>query len=634
MPKLIVQNGINAGTIVELAQGPMVIGREHPCDIHLPDEKVSRRHARLACEEGRWTVSDLGSRNGTLVNGQRVEQRELASRDEITFGDIRVLFVAEDETPETLPPDDATWLQPTIAETVVGDRIELLSRGRVTHDREQLEHTHEALITLFRYSGAAAAAKSLGLLLDEMTRVAQEILQPDRLVPILVDPETGERKPWFRKASALDRRLAELPVSRSIIDFAFHERISVLSHAPAEDERFRNAPSIQLNRIATAMCVPLRSGDQVLGAVYADRLGDAQPFSRTDLELLTALALPTTAAIQNIRSGEALQRERQWLEREVRGQYAIIGRSPKITALFDFIERAAPLDTGVLLIGESGTGKELVARAIHYSGPRGKGPFEAVNCAALTESLLESELFGHVKGAFTGAHEDRAGRFELAHRGTLFLDEIAEMPPSSQAKLLRVLETGEYRRIGDVRDRLSSARVLAATNQDIERLVREGRFRQDLFYRLNILTCHLPPLREHVEDLELLCEHFLDLLCRKCGKLRSTLSEAALARLRQHPWPGNVRELRNLLERIVVLSSKGSIELEDLQLSLQPAATVAADASPTASLEEVERAHIQRVLQHTEGNKKEAARLLGIDRSTLYAKIKAYQLWSGAPEEP
>jgi transcriptional regulator with PAS, ATPase and Fis domain len=309
----------------------------------------------------------------------------------------------------------------------------------------------------------------------------------------------------------------------------------------------------------------------------------------------------------------------------VRGQYAIIGTSPPIQEVFEFIDRAAPLDTSVLLIGESGTGKELVARAIHYSGERAKGPFEAVNCAALTESLLESELFGHVKGAFTGAHEDRAGRFELAHHGTLFLDEVADMPPASQSKLLRVLETGEFRRVGDTRDRVSRARVVAATNQDIARLVEDGQFRQDLYYRLNVLTCHLPPLREHPDDLEALCDHFLDLFCRKCGKPRMELSPAALERLREHPWPGNVRELRNVLERLVVFSTSRVVEPDELPLDLQGTAAGGAP-EPTASLQDVEREHIARVLEHTGGNKKEAASILGIDRSTLYAKLKSYRL--------
>ena len=625
MAKLIAQTGPNKGVIYELSDEPTVLGRDLDADIQVPHGKVSRHHARIASEDGRWTLTDLDSRNGTLVNGARVDQQALASLDEIVLGDTRFLFVTDDDEQTDLPPEDTAWIRPTVAETVVGDRIELLSRGRLSGSRDELQLANEALISLFRYSATVSEANTLPQLFERLVGAVEEAIGTDRVVPIVVDPDTAERKPWLRQASAFDRKLAELPVSRSIIDFAFDERLSVLSHAPAEDERFRESPSIQLNRIATAMCVPLRSGDNLLGAIYADRLGDAEPFTRTHLELLTALAMPTVVAINNIRSTQALNRERQTLEREVRGQFHIIGDSPGILGLFDFIEKAAPLDSGVLLIGESGTGKELVARAIHYSGTRAKGSFEAVNCAALTETLLESELFGHVKGAFTGAHDDRAGRFELAHHGTLFLDEVAEMPPSSQSKLLRVLETGEFRRVGDVRDRHSDARVVAATNQDLKQLVDGKAFRQDLFYRLNVLTCQLPPLRDHITDLEALCDHFLDLFCHKCAKPRITLAVDTLAVLRAHPWPGNIRELRNLIERLVVLTNKKVIEPADLPPDVV-AGPPPTQAGPMVSLQDIERDHILRVLHHANGNKKEAASILGIDRSTLYAKIKAYHL--------
>ncbi|MFW6161674.1 MAG: sigma 54-interacting transcriptional regulator [Planctomycetota bacterium] len=625
MAKLIAQSGPTKGAIYELGDEPMVLGRDMACDIHIPGSNVSRRHARIERQGERWVLTDLDSRNGTRVNGKRVSEQALASLDEVVLGNVGLLFVVDEGEGAELPAEDPSWEQPTGAETVVGDRIELLSRGRLERSPDELQHANESLITLFRYSNAATEARTLGQLFDRLTAAVDEAVSPDRVVPILVDRDTGERRPWLRQTSAFDRKLAELPVSRSIIDFAFDERLSVLSHAPAEDDRFREAPSVQLNRIATAMCVPLRSGDDLLGALYADRLGEAEPFTRHDLELLTALAMPTVVAIDGIRSAEALHRERQVLEREIRGQFHIVGESPRIQAVLDFIEKAAPLDSAVLLIGESGTGKELVARAVHYSGPRGKGAFEAVNCAALTETLLESELFGHVKGAFTGAHEDRAGRFELASEGTLFLDEIADMPLSSQSKFLRVLETGEFRRIGDSRDRISRARIIAATNQDLRQLVEEKAFREDLFYRINVLTCELPPLREHIEDLELLCDHFLDHFAAKCGK-RVTLSDDALDVLRACPWPGNVRELRNVLERVVVLSNKEVIEPADLPTELQAPAAPDGEPSAMASLQDVERDHILRVLHHTGGNKKQAAEILGIDRSTLYAKIKAYKL--------
>jgi len=624
MTKLIVQKGANKGASYELADEPVTLGRDLTCHIQVPDPRISRHHARIAREADRWVLTDLDSRNGTLVNATPIETHTLASLDEIAIGDTVLLFVADAEGHYELPPDNDAWIRPTIAETIVTDRIKLLSRGSVTPSREELERMNEGLITLFRYSNSASDAPSVPQLLELLTRAIDEAIQPDRVVPIVIDPTSGERRPWTRQASAFERKLAEVPVSRSIIDFAFDEGLSVLSHAPADDERFRHSPSVQLNRIATAMCVPLRSGDDLLGAIYVDRIGEAQPFDRTDLEFLTALAMPTVVALGSLRTAESLHRECQVLGREVRGRYQIIGESPPIQAVFDFIEKAAPLDSGVLLIGESGTGKELVARAIHYSGPLAKGPFEALNCAALTETLLESELFGHVKGAFTGAHDDRAGRFELARNGTLFLDEIAEMPLASQGKLLRVIESGEFRRIGDVADRTSNARVLAATNRNLDELVEADEFRRDLYYRLNILTCHLPPLRDRGDDVDLLVDHFLAEFARTCGRRGVGFTDSARAVLRKAHWPGNVRELRNVVERLVALSEKPVIDADDLppELTTGPAARPA----PLASLHDVEHQHIEHILRQTGGNKKEAARILGIDRSTLYAKIRTYKI--------
>ncbi|NQT85298.1 FHA domain-containing protein, partial [bacterium] len=377
MAKLIVQNGIHAGAVFELGETPVVIGRDFGCDIHLPDAQVARRHARIELDGERFVVFDLGGRNGTFVNDKRTEQEPLGSGDRIAVGEVAVVFVGDDAAHE-LPPEDPQWVRPTVADTIVSDRIELLSRGLVTYSREQLEHANEGLITLFRYATVAPEAKTVEELLDLLSLAVEEAIGPDRVAPILLDPDTDARRPWLRRASAFDRQLAKVPVSTTLIDFVFRERLSVLSHAPADDERPRDVPSPQLNRIATAICVPLRMEDRLLGAVYADRLGDGKPFTRTDLEVLTALAIPTAVALQNIRWHETLQRERQVLEREVRGQHRLVGDDARFETVFDFIEKTASLDSGILILGERGTGKELVARAIHYSSPRAKGPFESV----------------------------------------------------------------------------------------------------------------------------------------------------------------------------------------------------------------------------------------------------------------
>ena len=340
---------------------------------------------------------------------------------------------------------------------------------------------------------------------------------------------------------------------------------------------------------------------------------------------------------------EEIGRERYVREREARGAYDIVGECEAMESVFRFIAKAAPAEAGVLIEGESGTGKELVARAIHLNSPRRHQPFEAVNCAAMAPTLLESELFGHVRGAFTGADRDRPGRFELADGGTLFLDEIGELPDGSQSKLLRVIETGELRRVGDIKDRKVNARVIAATNKKLAEEVARARFREDLYFRLNVLKISLPPLRERPGDVRVLAEHFLKQFAEKCGRPALRFEANVWPLFEGYPWPGNVRELRNAIERMVVMAEGDALRLEDVpfeirsgKLAARPADAAAPAAPPDlptgnvagepATLRDLERDHIARVMQRTAGNKKEAARILGIDRSTLYAKLKAYGL--------
>jgi transcriptional regulator with PAS, ATPase and Fis domain len=264
---------------------------------------------------------------------------------------------------------------------------------------------------------------------------------------------------------------------------------------------------------------------------------------------------------------------------------------------------------------------------MHYNSRRADGHFEVVNCAALSESLVESELFGHVKGAFTGATSDRPGRFELADKGTIFLDEVGELPESIQTKLLRVLEQGESVRVGEARVRYVDVRVIAATNRDIDEEVSAGRFRQDLYYRLNILRVELPPLRKRGRDLDLLIDHYLGLFTEKTGRAKLALSEEVRRAFRDYSWPGNVRELKNALERLAVLVPRETVEVEDLPPGLLAAPLSRRQSAPSTtemSLSDIEQEHILRVLDSVGGNKKRAAQVLGIDRSTLYAKLKAY----------
>jgi len=313
----------------------------------------------------------------------------------------------------------------------------------------------------------------------------------------------------------------------------------------------------------------------------------------------------------------------------------MVGRSDAMTQVYKSIARVAPLMTSVLIQGETGTGKELVARAIHDAGLRAGGPYVAINCPSLPEGLLESELFGHVRGAFTGASADRPGLFEAAHEGTILLDEIGDMPLSVQAKLLRVLETSEVRRVGSSSVQLVDVRVLAATNCDLERAARSGEFREDLLYRLNAVTIHVPPLRERREDIPLLVDHFLRQFASGSPRGVPQVSEAAQAALRRHSWPGNVRELAHVIERAVALSRGMRIEAEDLPSVIRHGAERRNDvpSSSLQTLDEVERAHILSVLKSVAGVRRRAAAILGIDRKTLYRKLLRYGLAEESEDE-
>ncbi|OLC18005.1 MAG: hypothetical protein AUH29_00285 [Candidatus Rokubacteria bacterium 13_1_40CM_69_27] len=327
---------------------------------------------------------------------------------------------------------------------------------------------------------------------------------------------------------------------------------------------------------------------------------------------------------------KALRRENENLRQQVRERYGlpgIIADSAEMRRVLDLVVQVAPTDATVLIRGESGTGKELIAKAIHHAGPRARGPFVAVNCGAVPETLLESELFGHVKGAFTGATGAKKGLFEEAHQGTLFLDEIGEMTPGLQVKVLRTLQNGEIRPVGSTQADTVDVRVLAATHRDLEQMMHQGTFREDLFYRLNVIALMLPPLRDRREDIPALAQHFLDRHGSKLGR-QLRLSSGALDRLLAYPWPGNVRELENAMERTAILSRGETVEPDDLQPHVAAGTSLgrAPALPPQQTLTELEGTHILQTLERCGWNHSRTAEALGIGRTTLWRKLKEYGL--------
>jgi Nif-specific regulatory protein len=392
----------------------------------------------------------------------------------------------------------------------------------------------------------------------------------------------------------------------------------------------------------------MRFGERVGGGIF---FGRRQPhwFDRLDAEVAVAVAAQVALAVQHQHLAEE-QRRLAFLEGRARkleqrvaslqdalderyGFDQIIGSASSLKEMLALAAKVAPTDTTVLLTGESGTGKELVARAVHYASARTDGPFVTVNCAALPETLLESELFGHERGAFTGADRQKPGRFELASGGTLFLDEVGELPLTVQVKLLRVLQNGEFERVGGTATLYADVRLIAATNRDLERAVEVGTFREDLYYRLNVFRIHLPPLRERGEDVLMLAEHFVRGLAGCMGKGEVGLSRDAREVLLAHPWPGNIRELQNAVERALIMSDGGLITAAQLGVPSRMERTAAtrqpreAPSSPITSdfpLPEVEKRLVLDALSKAKGNKSKAANLLGITRSQLYTRMKRF----------
>jgi len=412
--------------------------------------------------------------------------------------------------------------------------------------------------------------------------------------------------------------------SASIIQAVLDSNEPVLTHDALADPRFSSSQSVIFQQINSAACLPLNYRDRILGVLYLDSRGDREKFNEESMEFLHAFANQAAFAIENAYLYGELREVNRHLQNEVQRIYAfdeIIGKSPKMQDVFNIMSRIMNSDITVLLEGESGTGKELVARALHYNSSRKDKPFVAQFCGNLAESLLESELFGHKKGSFTGAYTDKKGLFEIADGGTFFLDEIAEISPQIQAKLLRVLQEGEIRRVGDTEARKVDVRIISATNRNLREEVDKKVFREDLYYRLNVIQIKMPPLRERHGDIQLLAKHFLKKFAKKRAEKPKILSREAMRLLEKYHWPGNVRELENCLERAIVLSIFEEIQAEDL---LIPAASQTDSSRKT--LKELEKEFVLHTLEEENGNKTKTAEILGVSLRWLHYKLNEWNI--------
>ncbi|MBK9031179.1 MAG: sigma 54-dependent Fis family transcriptional regulator [Myxococcales bacterium] len=650
LARLIVIDGPDRGREFDITARGGGVGRGEDNAAQLTDPSVSRLHCSLEPRDGGLAVVDAGSRNKTLVNGAPVTERLLEAGDEITVGQTRLTFLPQGAVTVTRAA------APAKVTIEIGTR-ELMALGGPAVDAGARRHL--ATLAALGERLTAAIGRGRGEVAQAAAEASLTLVSAER--GFVLARDRGATTPLGRAGDAGP----SLVLPDAVLD-------TVLGRGRALAIDLGSRP---------ALAVPVGTG-----AAAAVLVADRATGSFGELELMAAgcLGQLVAAALAAADTQGLLVRTQEVLEERL-GDRELIGRSPPARALLELVARVAPTDATVLLGGESGAGKEMVARAIHRGSRRAAGPCVAVNCAALTETLIESELFGHEKGAFTGATDKKIGRFEAADKGTLFLDEIGEMPLALQTKLLRVLEERQFERVGGTRSVAVDVRLIAATNRDLPELARRGLFREDLYYRLSVIHAIVPALRERADDIPLLAEHFLTRMRQQIGRRVRGFRPDAMAALVAHPWPGNVRELRNAIERAVVLGRSEWIEEGDLPPNLiariphrrsaptpplgsmtitgpvtlaaqslpglpvpptsSPALVVppivpepridppgaeappppAAPAAPAArSLRELEREGIIAALAATGGNKAQAAGILEIDRSTLYKKLKEY----------
>jgi Nif-specific regulatory protein len=465
-----------------------------------------------------------------------------------------------------------------------------------------------------------------GQLLETVLEIAMQTLEAERGFVFLQD-ETAEAGFAVRahRNFAEDELDGLTRGSASVVRTVLQTGEPVLLYEAAADARFGSSQSVVLQKIQSIACVPLRIKARQIGAIYLDSVTRRGRFTREALPFLRSFAHQAAVAIENAELYQSLRDENRQLRKEVQrvhGFEEIIGQSPRMREVFETVTRVLDTDATILLGGESGTGKELIARAIHYNGHRAKQPFVAIFCGSLPDELLESELFGHRKGAFTGAIADKKGLFEVADGGTIFLDEVGDLSPKLQMSLLRVLQEGEIKRVGDTSTRRVNVRVLSATNKDLREEIAERHFREDLYYRLNTIHIELPPLRQRRDDIPLLAAHFLDRYATGSRAHLRGFTPEALDTLKRYRWPGNVRELENTIERAAVLARGELIAPVDLRL---PEGEAEPAFDPELPLKEVERRHVQRALAHHEGNVSATARALGVSRRWLHYRIKDWE---------
>ncbi len=670
---LVIRDGKKWSDVFRLMPGRTVtIGRSPTNQIVVREDQASRQHAEIFMVESKWIVRDLNSRNGTAIGTERITtDHELKPGDIIWIAGTQMAFVTDlssaynkkvfskveigAETITGLEVDDDDD-QVTMSELKITEPTNITHRRQKTKylqsdepDGEEDFEVGDGVGTpeptnatrlcrlAFDLANETTPRSICDMALDclhEVTKMdAGAVLMVPKLRRTTTDPKKLEILGWRSNSLPEYQR-----VSNFLAETCLRGGEAVLARDIQDDSALGLRDSSGMIQATSVIAAPIKMNGRTIGLVHIYSTHAKLGLKPNDLEFTLAVAETVGMALRTRyreqKLVEDLSKTRTQID-QLRSQLGveseIVGASPAMFRVHEQVAKAAPSRATILIRGESGVGKELVARAVHFSSDRRGGPFICLNCAALSESLLESELFGHEKGAFTGATDRKQGKFEAADKGTLMLDEIGEMSPSIQAKFLRVLEGHPFERVGGNKAIKVDVRTIAATNRDLEQDVRKGTFRKDLFFRLHVVQVDVPPLRKRLEDIPVLADYFLEKFNKETGRRITGFSPPALQQLKRYRWPGNVRELKNVVERAVVLARTDVIQLDELSLTNLTTAsesqfdmgTILREYEPM-SLEQLESGHIEATLRSTTWNKSRAAAILGIERSTLDRKIKKY----------
>ncbi len=589
--------------------GPLILGRDSSNQLEVGDPAVSRKHCSVSeVSADVFEVTDLDSHNGTFVNGARVSHQTIQHGDRIRIGNSEfVFFTGPDERTDPLSSRSGTAELRTMS----------LDRSGLPTGDSWVGRMARDLTAFFKIANMINSTRNVQALQSELLELICEVI-PASGAAILLHPNASEEPSSPCRRNRRDFAPQDMVIRDELVQQAIWEHCAVVAEAAGETTSAQHV-----------LCVPLVAVERILGVIYLSSPASSLTFGEDHAYFLSAVARIAAVTLENLSKLDSLKAENQRLRAEAKAGHFLLGESRPMRRITEFIGRVARGDSTVLIRGESGTGKELVARAIHANGERLDKPFVAVNCAAVPEALLESELFGHEKGAFTGAVATKKGKFDIAGEGTLFLDEIGELAPPLQAKLLRVLQQREFERLGGNRLLPFNARVLAATNKNLEEAIKTGEFRQDLYYRLNVVSVAMPPLREHREDIPLLALNFANKYAEKCHRSFKGIATEARELLVKYSWPGNVRELENAIEHAIVLGLTDEIIAEDLPGTLFDEQSVGlAAARYHNTLSQTKKQLVQTALDETNGNHIEAARLLGIHPKYLHRLIRNLNLKS------